>query len=141
VRPGRSLAPVHSFPRSRAHLTMPAKVLAWSDGRANVENCVRELKSDLDALGCGFYKFAANAAWMHMGLLVYNVVCYLRLLCAGGDHAAKAWQARTWRNRFFLLPGYITRTGRRLFLNFAGIGGALALFRDLVQMTATAYGG
>ena len=130
----------HAVVTNRAGLA-GAELLTWANGRGDVENCIREAKSDLDTFGCGFRRFAANAAWMHVGMLAYNLMCWLRLSSRSLPLGATTWQTRTWRTHFFSIPGYLARTGRRCLLTLATTSGIFTLFRDLSAALSTAYGG
>jgi len=132
----------------------------------------------VDALGCGFRNFTANALWMHIGLLAYNLVCWLRLLELRGElrgdgplkktprgsdesrargprrrdrspaqksarrraDSPSRWQTRTWRTRFFTLPGYLARSGRQFVLKLAASVSSVERARGLAARIAVAYG-
>lgn len=124
---------LHAIATTRRDL--PATdLLAWADDRANAENMVRELKSDLGACDAGLYQFFANATVMHTGMLAYNLISWLRLIASelGEDEAAR-WQARSWRARLFTLPGYLVRSGRQVMLRIAATTPVLALLTGLVH--------
>jgi hypothetical protein len=109
-------------------------LLDWADGRGNCENFIKELKNDFDALGCGQHQFNANAAWMHIGLLAYNLMCALRLLAGaiGHDQAAR-WRTGSWRTWLFAIPAYLVRSGRNVKLKLAAALPLLHLFSELVR--------
>ena len=114
--------------------------MSWADERGNAENCIRELKCDLDACGCGVHRFHANAFAMHVGVLAYNLMCWLRLVAGDlGDDAAH-WQTRTWRSRLFNLPGYLIRRARRTVLKLAVALPMLELFHDLLAAFVDTWG-
>lgn len=126
----------------RAHL-----VLEWADERGNAENCVRELKGDLDACGCGLYQFHANAFAMHAAVLAYNAICWLRLVAhasaagtTGAPRDAARWQTRTWRRELFAVPGYLVRRSRQFVLKVTTSSTTLALFRDLAAAFVDTWG-
>ena len=126
----------HVIATNRRDLEAEA-LLEWADGRANCENFIKELKYDFDALGCGQHQFNANAAWMHIGLLAYNLMCAMRAIAGQiGDKRAASWRTGSWRTWLFAIPAYLTKSGRSLALKLAAALPMVQFYNDLVRAIA-----
>lgn len=80
---------------------------------AEIENVIRDLKYGLGLNHLPSGKFGANAAWLALQVLAHNLG---RWLCRLGLSPTPLTM-KTLRQRFFSLPGWLTRSARRLFLS------------------------
>jgi hypothetical protein len=78
---------------------------------AVVENVIRDLKYGLALNHMPSGKFAANAAWLALNVIAYNLTRWMGRLASFSVACLKAW-----RHRFFALPARLVRRGRRLHL-------------------------
>ena len=80
---------------------------------AEIENAIRDLKYGvgLNHLPSGL--FAANAAWMAVQIIAYNLARWTARIGLGEQVVTTT----TLRQRFFSLPGRLTRSARRLTLH------------------------
>jgi hypothetical protein len=108
---------------------------------AEVELAIRDLKEGPWAhMPSG--RFGANAAWLALGAIAYNLACWAgqlgRVTEADGPLALA-----TLRRRYISVPGHLSRSGRRTRLHLAknwpweaAFLAALAKLRAIVPMTA-----
>lgn len=89
----------------------PAGVWHFYDGRAAMERRIRELREDFALPKIPTRSFAANALYLEIIRLAYNLVTAFQRTCLGPN-----WQSFTLpklRFNLFLLPGEITRPQNR----------------------------
>ena len=101
---------------------------SWQRAKANVENRIKEAKLGLglDNLPCkGFH---ANAAYLLITLLAYNLLAWLKLLAL--PERERTSYAKRLRFRFIAVAGTVGRSGRRLTLRLSA---AYPLLADFVQ--------
>lgn len=79
---------------------------------AIVENRIRDLKHGLGLNHLPSGRFAANAVWLALNVLAHNLLRWLDRLAL----ATSGWTAKTFRYRFFAVPGRLVRSGRQLWL-------------------------
>jgi hypothetical protein len=78
---------------------------------AEVENVIRELKYGFGLNHMPSGRFGANAAWLTLNAIAYNLGRWL------GRLTDQVWsQIKAMRCRLFGLPGRLARSGRRLRL-------------------------
>jgi hypothetical protein len=75
---------------------------------AVVENAIRDLKYGLALNHMPSGKFGANAAWLALNVIAHNLCRWQGRL---GDFAVTC--LKTWRQRFFALPGRLVQHGRQ----------------------------
>ena len=95
----------------------PAGVWHFYDGRAGMEPRIRELREDFALRKIPTRAFAANALFLELVRLAYNLVTAFQRTCL-----TEEWQSLTLsklRSRLFWLPGELTRPGNRPTLRFA----------------------
>jgi len=95
----------------------PAGVWHFYDGRAGMEPRIRELREDFALRKIPTRAFAANALFLEVVRLAYNLVTAFQRTCL-----TEEWQSLTLsklRCRLFWLPGELTRPGNRPTLRFA----------------------
>ncbi len=90
----------------------PVQLEAEHRQHAVIENTIRQLKYDLGLNHMPSGWFPANAAWLHLNVLAYNLCRWLARL--GLDHPTLT--AKTLRRQLFSVPGRVVRSGRRLWL-------------------------
>ena len=90
---------------------------SWHRDKANVENRIKEAKLGLglDNLPCE--RFHANAAYLLITLLAYNLLCWLKLLAL--PERERASYAKRLRFCFLNIAATVGRSGRRLVLRLA----------------------
>jgi len=117
------------------------RLLRWHREKCGtIERVFDVLKNDLagGAMPCG--RFFANAAWWRLNCIAYNILSVMKRKALPMDWATYRMKAL----RFFLIgvAGRIIRTGRQLFLRFAGMASACEIFqnarRKLVALSNTA---
>src|SRR5260370_557314 len=95
----------------------PAGVWHFYDGRAEMEPRIRELREDYALRKIPTRAFAANALYLEVVRLAYNLVTAFHRTCL-----PEKWQTLTLsklRSRLFWLPGELTRPQNRPTLRFA----------------------
>jgi hypothetical protein len=89
----------------------PLGVQHFYDGRAVIEVRIRELRQDFAFAHIPTRRFAANALYLEIIRLAYNLVTAFQRLCLPDD-----WQTFTLqklRHKLFLLPGELVRPQNR----------------------------
>jgi len=89
----------------------PAGVWHFYDGRAAMETRIRELREDFALRKIPTRAFAANALYLEVVRLAYNLVTAFQRMCL-----PREWQSLTLsklRHRLFWLPGELTRPQNR----------------------------
>ena len=95
----------------------PAGVWHFYDGRAGMETRIRELREDFALRKIPTRAFAANALYLEVVRLAYNLVTAFQRTCLPEE-----WQDLTLsklRHRLFWLPGELTRPQNRPTLRLA----------------------
>jgi len=96
----------------------PAGVWNFYEGRAGMEPRIRELREDYALRKIPTRAFAANALYLEVVRLAYNLVTAFQRTCL-----PKEWQSFTLtklRHRLFWLPGELTRPQNRPTLRLPG---------------------
>jgi hypothetical protein len=104
-----------------------AGVWHFYDGRAGMEPRIRELREDFALRRIPTRAFAANALYLEVIRLAYNLVTAFQRTCL-----PQAWRDLTLtklRHKLFWLPGELTRPQNRPTLRLAGI----PALRDLTE--------
>ncbi len=89
----------------------PAGVWHFYDGRAGMERRIREIREDWALRKIPTHAFAANALYLEVIRLAYNLVTAFQRTCL-----PREWQSLTLsklRHRLFWLPGQLTRPQNR----------------------------
>ena len=95
----------------------PAGVWHFYDGRAGMERRIREVREDYALTKIPTRTFAANALYLEVIRLAYNLVTAFQRTCLPAE-----WQGFTLsklRHRLFWLPGELTRPQNRPTLRLA----------------------
>jgi hypothetical protein len=95
---------------TNSELTPPG-VRQFYDGRAVIEVRIRELLNDFSVAHIPSRVYSANALFLEIVRLAYNLVTAFQRLCLPVD-----WQSftlQTMRHKLFLLPGELTRPHNR----------------------------
>jgi len=95
----------------------PAGVWHFYDGRAAMEPRIHELREDFALRKIPTSSFEANALYLEVIRLAYNLVAIFQRLCLPEE-----WQSLTLsklRHRLFWLPGELTRPQNRPTLRLA----------------------
>ena len=98
-------------------LLTPAGVWHFYDGRAGMEPRIQELREDFALRKIPTRAFAANALYLEVVRLAYNLVTAFQRTCLPEE-----WQSMTLsklRHRLLWLPGELTRPQNRPTLRFA----------------------
>jgi len=104
------------------HTTLPlrpAGVWHFYDGRAGMERRIREIREDFALPKIPTRTFAANALYLEVIRLAYNLVTAFQRTCLPQE-----WQSLTLgklRHRLFWLPGELTRPQNRPTLRLANL--------------------
>jgi hypothetical protein len=97
----------------------PAGVWHYYDGRAGMETRIRELREDFTLRKIPTRAFAANALYLEVVRLAYNLVTAFQQTCV-----PEGWRNLTLsklRHKLFWLPGELTRPHNRPTLRLAQI--------------------
>lgn len=97
----------------------PAGVWHYYDGRAGMERRIRELREDFALRKIPTHAFVANALYLEVVRLAYNLVTAFQLNCV-----PEIWSRLTLsklRHKLFWLPGELTRPQHRPTLRLADI--------------------
>ena len=97
----------------------PAGVWHYYDGRAGMERRIRELREDFALRKIPTRAFAANALYLEVVRMAYNLVTAFQQTCM-----PEAWRDLTLsklRHKLFWLPGELTRPHNRPTLRLAQI--------------------
>src|SRR5207247_1432481 len=89
----------------------PAGIWHFYDGRAAIETRIRELREDFALRKIPTKSFAANALYLEIVRLAYNLVTAFQRSCL-----EESWQSLTLqklRYKLFLIPGELTRPQNR----------------------------
>ena len=95
----------------------PDVIWRWYNGRANIENMIKEA-----GLGFGLevspsHKYAGNMAYLQIGMLAYNLINWFKENVLNQTQQKKMLK---WiRRRFFLIAGRLVRSGRNLILKLS----------------------
>ena len=81
---------------------------------AEVEGAIRDLKYGVGLNHFPSGHFGANAAWLWIQAMAYNICRWLRQI---GDGVGEVMTAATVRRKLIAIPGRITRSGRRSILH------------------------
>jgi hypothetical protein len=92
----------------------PARLDAEHRRHAEIEQAIRDLKYGLGLNHFPSGRFGANAAWLALNGLAYNLARWVGRL---GLRTATVRTTKTLRRRCFSLPGRLTRSARRLHLH------------------------
>src|SRR5260370_12142212 len=112
-----TLFPLDRYAYRAGHTTLPltpAGVWHFYDGRAGMERRIREVREDYAARKIPTRAFAANALYLEVVRLAYNLVTAFQRTCLPED-----WQSLTLsklRQRLLWLPGELTRPQNRPIL-------------------------
>lgn len=109
----------------------PAGVWHFYEGRAGMEPRIRELREDYALRKIPTRTFAANALYLEVVRLAYNLVTAFQQTCV-----PEAWRALTLsklRHKLFWLPGELTRPQNRPTLRLAEIPENKAVMERLLQ--------
>jgi hypothetical protein len=114
------------------------RLLQWHREKCGtVEKVFDVLKNDLGAgvMPCG--RFYANAAWWRLNCIAYNVLSIMKRKALPSEW----WTWRMKALRFFLISaaGRIIRTGRSLYLRFAGMASVLTIYQDARERLRQLY--
>jgi hypothetical protein len=95
----------------------PEAIWRWYNGRANIENMLKEA-----GLGFGLevspsHKYAGNMAYLQIGMLAYNLINWFKEKALNQTQQKKMLK---WiRNHFFLIAGRLVRSSRSLILKLS----------------------
>ena len=109
----------------------PAGVWHFYEGRAGMEPRIRELREDYALRKIPTRAFAANALYLEVVRLAYNLVTAFQRTCLPED-----WQSLTLsklRHRLFWLPGELTRPQNRPTLRLPGRPAVQAWTEQILQ--------
>ena len=95
----------------------PEEIWRFYNGRANVENMIKEAASGFGMDISPSHWYAGNMAYFYIGLLAYNMMNWFKeLVLEQQKHKAMLKQLR---NNFFLIAGKLVRTGRKVILKLS----------------------
>jgi len=93
----------------------PRRVWRFYNGRANVENVIKELKLSMNMEKVPTGSFIANHGYFQIIMFAYNLLNWLRRLCLSKDQ--RSWTAKTIRQCLLWVPGKFTVHGRKKVLS------------------------
>ena len=97
----------------------PAGVWHYYDGRAGMERRIRELREDFALRRIPTHAFVANALYLEVVRLAYNLVTAFQQTCVPA--IGSGLTLSTLRHKLFWLPGELTRPQHRPILRLADI--------------------
>jgi hypothetical protein len=100
----------HAFITDREGETL---ALEADHRHAEIENAIRDLKYGVGLNHLPSGRFAANGAWLAVGVIAHNLARWTARLGLGAGIVT----TRTLRRRLFSLAGRLTRSARRLTLH------------------------
>ena len=109
----------------------PAGVWHYYDGRAGMETRIRELREDFALRKIPTRAFQANALYLEVVRLAYNLVAAFQQTCA-----PEVWRNLTLnklRHKLFWLPGELARPQNRPTLRLAEIPETKTVMERLLQ--------
>ena len=109
----------------------PAGVWHYYEGRAGMEPRIRELREDFALRKIPTRAFVANALYLEVLRLAYNLVTAFQQTCV-----PEAWRCLTLsklRHKLFWLPGELTRPQNRPTLRLAEIPGNKAMMEKILD--------
>jgi hypothetical protein len=89
----------------------PAGIWHFYDGRAGMEPRIRELREDFALRKIPTASFAANALYLEIVRLAYNLVTAFQRICL--DESWQSLALQRLRYKLFLIPGELTRPQNR----------------------------
>lgn len=90
------------------------KLMKWALQRCNMENLIKEHKTGFGLEKLPTQKFMANAVWLLIGQLAYNLVAWFKKLVL--PKAYEKATIKTLRHHLLNLAGKLVRSGRRWYL-------------------------
>lgn len=93
----------------------PRKVWRFYNGRANVENVIKELKLSMNMAKIPTGSFLANHGYFQIIMFAYNLLNWMRRLCFSKNQ--RQWTAKTIRQCLLWVPGKFTIHGRKKILS------------------------
>jgi hypothetical protein len=109
----------------------PAGVWHYYDGRAGMERRIRELREDFALRKIPTRAFAANALYLEVVRMAYNLVTAFQQTCV-----PEAWRDLTLsklRHKLFWLPAELTRPRNRPTLRLAQIPDNKTRMEDILN--------
>jgi hypothetical protein len=95
----------------------PEEIWRFYNGRANVENMIKEAAMGFGMDASPSHWYAGNMAYFYIGMLAYNLMNWFKELVLE-QHNHKA-MLKWIKNRFFLIAGKLVRTGRSTILKLS----------------------
>ena len=112
-----------------------SSLIRYHLARGGAENYIEELKNGVGAAHLPSRRFAANAAWLLIAALAYNLAQAFKLLLL--PRAEHADQLKKLRLRWFNVAGRWVRTGRRWILALARGPDTVLAFERVQRLLAT----
>jgi hypothetical protein len=136
IRRADTLLPeTHTFAYVTTLNHAPEAIDAGYRRRGMAENFIKELKHDLDLEGLPSGDFQTNQAFLHVGLLTYNLLVLLAQLHQDPRTPSRYVSGRmrllTVRRQLLHIAGYLVRHARRSVLMFS----SGYVFHDLYRQT------
>jgi len=95
----------------------PEEVWRFYNGRANIENMIKESALSFGLEVSPSHKYAGNMAYLQMGMLAYNLMNWFKEKVLNQTKQKKMLK---WiRNHYFLIAGRLVRRGRSLLLKLS----------------------
>jgi len=95
----------------------PEEVWRFYNGRANIENMIKEAGMGFGLEVSPSHKYAGNMAYFQMGMLAYNLMNWFKEKALNQTQQKKMLK---WiRNHFILIAGRLVRSGRSLVLKLS----------------------
>jgi hypothetical protein len=95
----------------------PEEVWRFYNGRANVENMIKEAATGFGLEVSPSHCYGGNAAYFQIGMLTYNLMNWFKELALGQKQ--KKTMIKWLRNRFFFIAGKLVQKGRCLILKLS----------------------
>jgi hypothetical protein len=95
------------------------KIVSEYDGRANIESLIEESKNQIAMAKVPGKSFSANASFMQVVMLAFNLNKWLQLIGRQEDRPFHWEEIRTSRFKHLYVASRVTETGRKTIIRFA----------------------
>ena len=117
------------------NMARPAeRVATFYNQRGTAEQWIREGKNAVTWTRLSCRRFAANAAWLQLHALAYNLGNFLRTLALPDE--VRQWSMTTLLERLVRIGARIVRHGRSMIFRMAEVMVPRGMFREILSAVA-----
>tara|TARA_R110002126_G_scaffold142939_2_gene289092 strand:+ start:7884 stop:8654 length:771 start_codon:yes stop_codon:yes gene_type:complete len=114
------------------------RVLTFYNGRGTAEQHIKEGKYALKWTWLSCMRFAANAEWLQLRTLAYNLANFLRTTAT--PELIERWSVTSLRERLIKIGGRLVRHGRYAIFQMAAVAKPRDVFAAILNMINTLRG-